>query len=119
MSITAGDVAEMAFAILSSAGSLHQQMSGGDMSKAGYWFRGGHPLEISSFSEDTDIISFLLDTYTGDDLDTCVASWQQWVDDKAITIREKTRRLLQTNVFGAFRMLFTLDTCVFHYCLLL
>lgn len=109
--MTAGDVAEMTYAVLSSAGSLHEQMSNGDMAQAGYWFRGGHPF-TDNIREMTDLVGFLLRKSTGRILGQLAILWQGWIDDEEDSVYETARRLAETNVYGAIRMLLTLDTYV-------
>lgn len=106
--ISAGEVAEIAYAVLCSATSflpgLEKQE---DPGKAGHWFRGGSVFEIQQ--PGTYPLDQLFEPY--DDPAESLRRWGEW-EEKVKETEPACRRIgchLKVNVFCVIRMLLTLD----------
>lgn len=114
LSISAGEAAEIAYAVLCSATSLLPPELGNskrdDPGKVGHWFRGGSVFEI--YHPGIYPLNQLFDEY---ELDESLRRWGEWEEQVKENGKETDppyRQIgyrLNVNVFCAMRMLLTLD----------
>lgn len=108
LQISAGDVAEIAYAILCSATSLLSEMAIEDASQAGHWFVGG--AVFADGHPGFDPLNQLLIEYDREEAQCRRENWEKYASDHEQLLQYGVS--LHVNMFCALRMMLTVERLV-------